>query len=55
MLLDTFVIPVFHSRVWNLMYDTNFLRYKISLRVAQTHSRHPPQIEGYNHLISRLK
>ena len=51
MLLDALIIPVFYfistkcwyrTRVWNLMHDAHFLCYNVSLRVAQTHSCHPP-------------
>jgi len=50
--MDALIIPVFYfistkcwyrTRVWKLMHDTHFLCYKVSLWVAQTHSRHPPQ------------
>ena len=53
MLLDPLIIPVFYfiwtkcwyrTRVWSLMHDTHFLCYKVSLRVAQTHSRHPSSL-----------
>jgi len=51
MLLDALIIPVFYfisTKCWyrtrerNLMHDTHFLCYKVSLLVAQTHSCHSP-------------
>ena len=51
MLLDALIIPAFNffstkcwykTRVWNLMHAAHFLCYKVSLRVAQTHSRQRP-------------
>ena len=48
------------------MQDAHFLRYKVSLRVAQTHSHHPPHSRSphshspytrspHSHILQELK
>ena len=38
------------------MHNAHFLCYRVSLRVAQTHSRHPPHTRSPNsHTLQELK
>ena len=64
MRLDALIIPGFYFistkcwyRTWvrNLMHDTHFLCFKVSLRVAQTHSCHPPRTRSHSHALQELK
>ena len=68
MLSDALIIPVFYfisikcshrTRVSNLMHDALFLRQKVSLRVAKTHSCHPPHsphtCSPHSHALQELK
>ena len=63
--LDALIIAGFYFistkcwyRTWvrNLMHDTHFLCFKVSLQVAQTHSCHPPHTRSpHSHALQELK